>query len=367
MRDLFRRKVAEHPELAVRASEALLKHVEECEQRNLPALAYGSEMLRILWETCRKTSPGPGLSLAEGAVQLASIAQARGQDPAPSLALAREILATCPPLDSTAKALRLRAALVSSERDDETGFGPKLDTLAVEQLASGLDLDSATAFALALHRCRRHNAPEAWADLERQIQEGSASRDAFMTAIALPFLAPAWLQLMEHKASQGQPILASLAEFRRSLHRLLEARKDLANAPVHGFLAQAALLAAAEVDHPRGILEGGLEEAKRALAQSPWSPSAIETIHWARCPGPPRLLGLQGRLYLALARTEEGPRRALFTRKALESFHEALRRAPNLEGTLDPFVTQARNLLLARCLLPSRPLPAPPSAPDARP
>ncbi len=367
-RDAFRRQVAEHPEQAATASAAILHHVQECEQRNLPALAYGNETLRLLWKEYGKgKAPAePGPSLAQASIHLADLAQERGYDAGPALALAREILEACQTKEPAWQDLRLKMALVASLQA-EAGPGPRPDPGEVERLASGLTLDTAATFALALHRCRVQGTPETWANLKHLTQDGSLSKDRFLACLSLPDLAPARLELLEYQASLGQPIQASLEDLKRTLRGLLADRPDQPNGLIHALLARTALLEWPSSDRPREVLEAGLQEVTLALAPAPWSPAALETVGWAHGPGPSRLLGLRGRLYLALARREEGSRRSTLARKALESFHRALERAPALEGTLDPFVTAARKLLLSRCFLPSRTLPAPSPVPEAHP
>lgn len=343
LRGEWRRLLKARPDLALLAPPALLKHVEEGELRGVPSLAFGCEALRLVGSLC-----GPGRNnatqrLAEVSVQMARLSLNRGQDPAPFLALATGFLGEATKGTEQTRRTRLKAALVEKEREWMLGRRPKSGLEEINHLAEGLVLGLDDSLDLATYRCRASDTPEAWESLARMLKRFDVPRSRFMEEFGLPFLASARLLLLEHRASQGNPILKPLADFKERLRWLLEGRKGQDNRLIHGLLAQAALLEARCSPSPKAVCLAGLREVTEALAPAPHFLPPIKTDHWwCYGAGPGQFHKLKGQLWLALAGMEGPQFQGPLAEKALVSFQMAQRQAPFLETSLEPLMAQAR-------------------------
>jgi hypothetical protein len=344
IRGELRRMVDQRPEWAHGLPQALTQHVLEGELRGVPSLAFGGECLRRLWAR-RGGMKGVANEVAGASAEMASLALARGQDPAPFLALGREALEAGGGVEAEARATRLKLALIDRERDLELGRAPQAGMEAIEKLAAGVDPGLVLSLDLARCRCRA-GAPRAWEGLAQALQGPSGG--TWVECLMVPFTAPATLGLLEHQASLGQDVRQPLARFTQDLRRILRVREGRPNGVVHGFLARAALLEGRQSAHPRSALEAGLREADLALAAVPWSRSDLETARWAFGNGPARIHDVQGRLWLALAGSEAPPLQGLYAEKAMLAFLKAGEEGPLLTRSLEPLAAQARRWTRAR-------------------
>lgn len=350
VRGEWERLLQDKPGLTSLAPPALLKHVEECEQRGIPSLVFGQDTLRRLRQL---HGPGRGKvvqGVALASVRLAKLALMRGQDPTPLLTLVSESLGENPAGWPEASTIRLKATLVSKERDWLLGRKSKSAPDEIDLLTNGIVLDTETSLDLALYRCRTADTPEAWDHLAKLVHDLEDPSLRFMQCLVLPFFAPAKLALLEHQGSQGGTILEAMIAFKQRLRSLLEARKGNYNTQIHGLLAQVALLEGRYTASP-ATLRTGIREATIALAKAPRTTSQMETSYWAYGISPALLLKLKGKLWLALADLESSHLRGLFADKALASFLLAQKESPFLEASMAPLISQAWHLSASRTLL----------------